>query len=78
MDVSVWYPNDNSDEDEYYSSREHTFEIMPRLDVIFPPGVDPGCFDGDEFVKRADILGGKLKKIRPNAELWPSAQTPDT
>ena len=77
MDVSVWYPNDNSDEDEYYSSRVHTFEIMPRLDVIFPPGGDPGCFDGDEFVKRADILGAKLKKIHPNAELWPSAQTPD-
>lgn len=77
MDVSVWYPNDNSDEDEYYSSRVHTFEIMPRIDVIFPPGGDPGCFDGDEFVQRADKLGAELKKIHPNAELWPSAQTPD-
>ncbi len=78
MDVSVWYPNDKSDEKTYFSSREHTFEIMPRLDVIFPPGGDPGCFDGDEFVKKSDMLGEKLKKIRPNAELWPSAQTPGT
>jgi len=76
MDVSIWYPNDPSPENEYFSSREHIFSIMPRIDAIFPPGGDPGCFDGDIFVKRSDMLGEKLKAIHPNAQMWPSAQSP--
>lgn len=77
LDVSVWYPNDKTPEDEYFTSRERVFKMMSRIDAVFPPGGDPGCFDGDEFVRRSEKLGELLKSVHPNAKLFPSAQTPD-
>lgn len=77
LDVSVWYPNDKTNENEYFASRERVFKIMKRIDTIFPPGGDPGCFDGDEFVLKSEKLGELLKSVHPNAKMFPSAQTPD-
>lgn len=77
MDVSCWYPNnDNEDEDTALASRRRVFEALPRIDAIFPPGGDPGEMDGDDFIKRCIEISRVLKEIKPDAEMWPSAQAP--
>ena len=77
MDVSCWYPNeDNEDEETALAKRRKVFETMPRIDVIFPPGGDPGEMDGDDFVKRCIAISKVLKSVKPDAEMWPSAQAP--
>ena len=77
LDVSCWYPNDDKEtEEDALASRKATFEAMPRIDAIFPPGGDPGEMDGDAFVKRCIKISHVLKEAKPNAQMWPSAQKP--
>ncbi|MBQ3497616.1 MAG: hypothetical protein IJA87_00660 [Clostridia bacterium] len=77
MDVSCWYPNkDEEDEETALAKRRKVFETMPRINAIFPPGGDPGEMDGDDFVKRCIAISKVLKSVKPNAEMWPSAQAP--
>ncbi len=77
MDVSCWYPNnDDEDEETALASRRKVFEAMPRINAIFPPGGDPGEMDGDDFVKRCVEISRVLKSIKPDAQMWPSAQAP--
>ncbi len=77
LDVSCWYPNDDKQsEEEALASRKAVFEAMPRIDVIFPPGGDPGEMDGDDFIKRCIKISEVLKKAKPEAQMWPSAQAP--
>jgi hypothetical protein len=78
LDFSLWYPNDDKDLDESLKERREFFEKCPRLNVVFPPGGDPGDYPGDEFVDRCIAISKELKKIHPNAEMWPSAQKPHT
>ncbi len=77
MNVSCWYPNDDKeDEETALASRRKVFEALPRIDAVFPPGGDPGEMDGDDFVNRCVKISRELKKIKPDAEMWPSAQAP--
>ena len=76
LDVSVWYPNDNESIADAVARRRRVFELMPRLDVVFPPGGDPGEFEADEFLDRCVAISKALKEVHPNAEMWPSAQKP--
>lgn len=76
MDVSIWYPNDDDTIEESLVRRREVFEMTPRLDAYFPPGGDPGSYDGDEFVERVRAAGKLLKEIKPDAQVWPSAQKP--
>lgn len=79
LDVSLWYPNyDNQSIEEAVEMRKKLFARIPRLDVVFPPGGDPGNYDADEFVERARAIGKGLKEVLPHAEMWPSAQKPHT
>lgn len=77
LDVSCWYPNeDKQTEKEALESRKDAFEKIPRIDAIFPPGGDPGEMNGDDFIKRCIKISKVLKEIKPNAQMWPSAQAP--
>ncbi len=77
LDVSLWHPNNDGETvSEAAERRGKLYETIPRLDVVFPPGGDPGEFYPDEFVKRCKEISKALKKSHPNAQMWPSAQQP--
>ncbi len=77
LDVSLWHPNNDGETvEEAAERRGKLYETIPRLDVVFPPGGDPGEFYPDEFVLRCREISKALKKSHPNAQMWPSAQQP--
>ena len=77
LDVSLWHPNNDGETVEFAAERRgRLYDTIPRLDVVFPPGGDPGEFGADEFVLRCKEISKALKKVRPNAQMWPSAQQP--
>lgn len=76
MDVSVWYPNDELEEDESAKSRRENLKDAKRLDYIFPPGGDPGDYPADQFISRCVKIIKEVRKDKPNVGMWPSAQMP--
>ncbi|MBR3974311.1 MAG: hypothetical protein IKJ88_00460 [Clostridia bacterium] len=76
LDVSLWYPNSEDDIEKAKRSREAVFSSLPRLNVMFPPGSDPGSLPPDELARRCTEFSKILKKYHPDATLWPSAQQP--
>lgn len=52
LDVSLWYPNDRESLEDAEKRRRRVFERTPRINVMFPPGGDPGNYDADEFISR--------------------------
>ena len=47
LDVSLWYPNDRESLEDAEKRRRRVFERTPRINVMFPPGGDPGDYDAD-------------------------------
>ena len=47
LDVSLWYPNDRENLEDAEKRRRRVFERTPRINVMFPPGGDPGDYDAD-------------------------------
>ena len=77
LDVSLWHPNNDGETVEQAAERRgKLYATVPRLNVVFPPGGDPGEFYPDEFVLRCKEISKALKKVHPNAQMWPSAQQP--
>lgn len=76
LDVSLWYPNSEETIDEALKNRERFFSESPRIDVVFPPGGDPGELQADDFINRVKEISHCLKSIHPNAKMYPSAQAP--
>ena len=77
MDVSLWFPNCESETDETAAERRvKLLSSLPRANVIFPPGGDPGSMYADDFIKRCEAVSSALKKAVPGIEMWPSAQKP--
>ncbi len=77
LDVSLWHPNnDNETVEQAAERRGKLYATLPRLNVVFPPGGDPGEFYPDEFILRCREISKALKKSHPNAQMWPSAQQP--
>lgn len=77
LDVSLWHPNNDGETVAQAAERRgKLYERVPRLDVIFPPGGDPGDFPASEFVERCKEISKALKKSHPEAQMWPSAQQP--
>ncbi|MBQ8015377.1 MAG: hypothetical protein IJ264_04230, partial [Clostridia bacterium] len=53
LDVSLWHPNNDDETVEQAAERRgKLYKTIPRLNVVFPPGGDPGEFYPDEFVLR--------------------------
>ncbi len=76
MNVSVWYPNDEMPEDESAAFRREMLKDAERIDFVFPPGGDPGDYPADQFVSRCVKIIKELKKVKPEIQMWPSAQMP--
>ena len=77
LDVSLWHPNNDGETVEFAAERRgKLYDTIPRLDIVFPPGGDPGEFGADEFILRCKEISRALKKVHPNAQMWPSAQQP--
>ncbi len=77
LDISLWHANDDDEtEEEALALREKLYSSIPRLNIVFPPGGDPGNLPADVFVDRCKKMSKILKKYHPYAELHPSAQAP--
>lgn len=77
LDVSLWYPNQREDTDSQAAERrKKLLETLDRVNVIFPPGGDPGDMHADDFIKRCKAIKLATKEVFPDIEMWPSAQAP--
>lgn len=77
LDVSVWHPNNDGETIEFaVERRKKLYETIPRLNVVFPPGGDPGELQPEEFVLRCREISKAAKEVHPDAQMWPSAQQP--
>ncbi|MBE6811937.1 MAG: hypothetical protein E7523_03540 [Ruminococcaceae bacterium] len=76
LDVSLWMPNCEDDQQTAVERRDKLFARLPRLNVVFPPGGDPGELEPDELIERCRAFRTVLKKHHPDAQMWPSAQQP--
>lgn len=77
MDVSVWYPNcEKSTPDEGARLRAEVLKNLKRLNVIFPPGGDPGDYPAGEFLERVILTKHAVAETHPEVRMWPSAQKP--
>ncbi|MCR5151430.1 MAG: hypothetical protein K6B52_09445 [Clostridiales bacterium] len=77
LDFSLWFPNNNTETSEQaVERRKKLFKRLPRIDIVFPPGGDPGDYPAGEFIDRCRKFSSVLKESHLNAEVWPSAQAP--
>ncbi len=77
IDLSVWHELWQKYTDEETLAVMHElYDDLPKLDILFPPGGDPGDMQGDEFVKRCIKIKREMAKIFPDLQMWPSAQAP--
>ena len=77
LDVSLWHPNNEGETVEQAAERRgKLYAEVPRLNVVFPPGGDPGDFEADEFILRCKEISKALKNSHPHEQMWPSAQQP--
>ncbi len=80
MDVWIWYPvvdDDDLNEKAIVKAlkvREKVFKALPRIDVIFIPGGDPGEVYPDKLFTLMERLKKVLNKYHPGAEVWVSPQ----
>lgn len=77
IDLSVWHELWSKDSDEETMAKMHKlYDNLPKLDVLFPPGGDPGDMQGEAFVQRCVKMKREMQKVFPNIQMWPSAQAP--
>lgn len=77
LDISVWHSNDDDEpEEDALRVREELYSSLPRLNILFPPGGDPGNLTADVFVDRVRKISNIIKKYHPDALMHPSAQAP--
>lgn len=77
IDLSVWHELWSEDSDEETIAKMHKlYDDLPKLDILFPPGGDPGDMQGEAFVQRCIKIKREMQKIFPKIQMWPSAQAP--
>mmetsp|Transcript_6760 Transcript_6760/g.11022 ORF Transcript_6760/g.11022 Transcript_6760/m.11022 type:complete len:927 (+) Transcript_6760:48-2828(+) len=80
IDVSIWYPafyKDYDDPETLATAKahwNHIFCSLPRLDVLFVPGGDPGGRPAAEFFAVVEKQAAFLRTIHPQCEVWVSSQ----
>ena len=81
LDVSVWYPamdKDYSDPQTVNSALdewEAVFKMLPRIDVVFVPGGDPGHTEPKYLLALLQKQKVRLRKYHPKAQMWMSPQS---
>jgi hypothetical protein len=80
VDVSVWYPamdKDYSDPATVEFALKEWAEVyrrLPRIDVIFVPGGDPGSTQPKYLMALLEKQTASLHKYHPKAQMWMSPQ----
>jgi hypothetical protein len=81
LDVSVWYPamdKDYSDPQTVNAALgewEAIFKMLPRVDVVFVPGGDPGHTEPKYLLNLLQKQKVGLRKYHPKAQMWVSPQS---
>jgi hypothetical protein len=80
LDVWIWYPaldddyTDPAQEEFALKEWDNVFAKMPRIDVIFVPGGDPGHTPPKVLFPFLEKQAAALKRHHPEAEMWMSPQ----
>jgi hypothetical protein len=80
LDVWIWYPaldedyTDPATEEFALAEWDAVFAKMPRIDVIFVPGGDPGHTPPKVLFPFLEKQAAALKRHHPDAEMWMSPQ----
>lgn len=77
LDLSVWHPlSKKKTDEETLQELRNTYGALCKLNVLFPPGGDPGDLQAEDFVERCKKMKHELQKYFPDAKMFPSAQAP--
>lgn len=77
IDISLWQPNrGDATPEAALARREKIYKELPRLNIVFPPGGDPGNLPADVFADRCKKMSEILRKYHPDAQMHPSMQAP--
>jgi hypothetical protein len=81
LDVSVWYPamakdysNAKTVESELHDWAD-VLHDLPRLDVVFVPGGDPGHTEPKYMLSLLEKEKANLRKTHPQLQMWMSPQS---
>ncbi|MFO1021325.1 MAG: hypothetical protein U0903_11600 [Planctomycetales bacterium] len=83
LDVWIWYPamdkdyRDPATVDFALKEWEEVYKRLPRIDVIFVPGGDPGHTHPVPMMALLEKQTALLHKYHPKAEMWMSPQSFD-
>jgi hypothetical protein len=81
LDVSIWYPAMDKDYADpqtvntALSEWEAVFKMLPRVDVVFVPGGDPGHTEPKYLLNLLQKQKLGLRKYHPKAQMWVSPQS---
>jgi hypothetical protein len=81
LDVSIWYPAMDKDYGDpqtvssALSEWEAVFKMLPRVDVVFVPGGDPGHTEPRYLLNLLQKQKAGLRKYHPKAQMWVSPQS---
>ena len=81
QDVWIWYPAMDEDYADpatvEFAVKEwaEVFKVLPRIDVIFVPGGDPGHTHPRPLMAMLEKQAESLHKHHPDAEMWMSPQS---
>src|SRR3984885_9270297 len=81
LDVSIWDPamekdyGDPRTVNNALSEWEAVFKMLPRVDVVFVPGGDPGHTEPKYLLNLLQKQKAGLRKHHPKAQMWVSPQS---
>ena len=81
LDVWIWYPAMDKDYSDHktveFALREwaEVYKRLPRIDVIFVPGGDPGHTHPLHLMALLEKQATLLRKYHPRAQMWMSPQS---
>lgn len=81
LDVSVWYPamakdyGDSKTVDDEIREWAAVLHDLPRVDVVFVPGGDPGHTDPKNMLALLEKQKISLRKTHPKLQMWMSPQS---
>jgi hypothetical protein len=81
LDVWIWYPAMDKDYSEpkqvefALAEWEKVYRALPRIDVIFVPGGDPGHTQPKHLMALLEKQTAVLRKYHPKAQMWVSPQS---
>ena len=77
MDFSVWHPlSKKLTDEETIEEVRSDYSDLCNMNILFPPGGDPGDLQAEDFIERCKKMKRELQKYFPDVKMYPSAQAP--